>query len=386
MLAPLHLPRMGVCIHTIVDSKSISRTDWQRVYDETVTVLRRWPDPPIRPRYRELAGIELVVYSRDVVAPDGWHICGDANSRLLAESIELPRVLGVESPRQPPSDIVLRALAAQSPPYDRQGLRWLLDNKTQNKPYHSLVLAVAMLLEHRLPHAALMGGDFTPEQAQDAQARLEAILGETIPLPLAADLRRLRARLQPHLRGAALHEAVQDLSYRGTLGAVFISVLSGSFGSKPHQEIEEAVSCTDVSTLDELTREVFVLLMGQSKALFGCSATGDPDDRTAFPVDLRALDRRGLLEAIASGTKSTGLRLTEMAWDDIERARTDELQLLAMLAPQSTSGLIAHQLRRAVFESVAIRRFCLEAWHTTEPVMPLEIPFQARMFDEARTP
>ena len=103
-----------------------------------------------------------------MVAPDGWHICGDANSRLLAESIELPRVLGVESPRQPPSDIVLRALAAQSPPYDRQGLRWLLDNKTQNKPYHSLVLAIAMLIEHRLPHAALMGGDFEPEQAQQA--------------------------------------------------------------------------------------------------------------------------------------------------------------------------------------------------------------------------
>ncbi len=377
---------MGVCIHTIVDSKSISRSDWQRVYDETVTVLRRWPDPPIRPRYREIAGIELVVYSRDVVAPDGWHICGDANSRLTAESIELPRVLGVDSPRNPPSDIVLRALAAQQPPYDRQGLRWLLDNKTQNKPFHSLVLAIAMLLEHRLPHAALMGGDFTPEQAQEARARLEAILGEGIPLPLAADLPRLRARLQPHLRGAALHEAIQDLSYQGTLGAVFISVLSGSFGSKPHQEIEEAVSCTDVSALDELTRDAFELLVGQSKALFGGSATGDPEDRTAFPVELRALDRQGLLEVIASGTKSTGLRLTEMAWDDIQRASPAELQLLAMLASHSTSGLIAHQLRRAVFESAAIRRFCLEAWETTEPVMPLEIPFQARLFDVACSP
>jgi hypothetical protein len=377
---------MGVCIHTIVDSKSISRTDWRRVYDETITVLRGWPDPPIRPRYREIAGIELVVYSREVVAPDGWHVCGDANSRLVAESIELPRVLGVDSPRNPPSDILLRVLAAQSPPYDRQGLRWLLDDKTQNKPFHSLILAVAMLLEHRLPHAALMGGDFDPEQAQEAQARLQAILGETIPLPLAADLPRLRARLQPHLQGAALHEAIQALSYQGTLGAVFISVLSGSFGSKPHQEIEEAVSCTDVSTLEELTRDAFVLLMGQSKALFGCSVTGDPDDRTAFPAELRALDRGGLLEAIASGTKTTYLRLTEMAWDDIQHASTAELHMLATLASHSTAGLIAHQLRRAVFESGAIRRFCLEAWETTEPVMPLEIPFQARMFDEAHAP
>lgn len=380
---------MGVCIHTIVDSKAISRSDWRRVYDETVTVLRRWSDPPIRPRYRVIAGIELVVYSRDVVAPDGWHVCGDANSRLMAESIELPRVLGVDSPSNPPSDIVLRALAARTPPYDRQGLRWLLDNKTQNKPFHSLILAVAMLLEHRLPHAALMGGDFTPEQAREAQARLEAILGEVIPLPLAADLPRLRARLEPHLRGAELCEAVQELSYQGTLGAVLISVLSGSFGSKPHQEIEEAVSCTDVSALEELTRDAFVLFMGQSKALFGCSSTADPDDpddRAELPADVLALDRHGLLEAIASGTKVTHLRLTEMAWDDIEHASLPELHLLAMLAPHSTSGLIAHQLRRAVFESAAIRRFCLEAWETTEPVMPLEIPFQARMFDEARAP
>jgi hypothetical protein len=377
---------MGISIHTIVDPKCISRSAWQRVYDETVTVLRNWPDPPIRPRYREIAGVELVVYSREVVAPDGWHICGDANSRLTAESIELSRALGVADPRDPPSDLLLRVLATQEPPYGRNGLRWLLDNKTQNKPFHSLVLAIAMLIEHRLPHAALAGGDFTPEQAQEAQTRLQAILGEVVPLPLAADLPRLRARLEPHLHGVALYEAVQALSSRGTLAAVFISLLSGSFGTRPHQEIEEAVSCTDVSTLDDLTREAFDLLMAQSKALFGPPAPVDPPDPascSAFPADLVELDARGLLEVIACGTKTTDLRLTEMAWEDIQRATLPELHLLAMLATHPTSGLIAHQLRLAVFESAAIRRFCLEAWDTTEPVNPLEMPIQARLFDEA---
>lgn len=377
---------MGICIYTVVDPKHISRTAWQRVYDETVTVLRAWPDPPIRPRYRELAGVELVVYSRDVVAPEGWHICGDANSRLTAESIELPRKLGVDAPADPTTDIALRVLASQTPPYERGGLRWLLDNKTQNKPYHSLVLAIAMLIEHRLPHAALAGGDFTPEQAQAAQARLEAIVGEVVPLPLAADLPRLRARLDPHMKGPAVYEAMQTLSCRGTLGAVFISLLSGSFGSRPHQEIEEAVSCTDVSTLEQLTRDAFDLLMAQSKALFGRPIAADPDDRSAFPAELVALDARELLEVIASGTKQTYLRLTEMAWDEIQRASLPELQLLAMLASHPTSGLIAHQLRRAVFESVAIRRFCLQAWDTTEPVIPHDMPVQARLFDEACAP
>jgi hypothetical protein len=375
---------MGVSIHTIVDPTCISRAAWKRVYDETVTVLRAWPDPPVRPAHRAIAGVELVVYTRDVVQSDGWHICGDANSRLMAESIELPRGFGVEEPRDPSSDLVLRALAAQTAPYEDEELEWLLSNKTQNKPFHSLVLAIAMLLEHRLPHAALAGGDFTPEQAQEAQARLEAILGEAVPLPLAADLPRLRARLEPHLQGAALYEAVEALSYQGTLGAVFISLLSGSFGSRPHQEIEEAVSCTDVSTLDELTRNAFDLLMAQSKALFGRPEPGDAAERMAFPAELVELDARGLLEVIACGTKKTYLRLTEMAWEDIQRASLPELHMLAMLAPHPTSGLIAHQLRLAVFESVAVRRFCLQAWDTTEPVVPLEMPVQARLFDEAR--
>ena len=40
--------------------------------------------------------------------------------------------------------------------------------------------AIAMLIEHRLPHAALAGGDFSPEQAKEARTRLEAILGESL--------------------------------------------------------------------------------------------------------------------------------------------------------------------------------------------------------------
>jgi hypothetical protein len=377
---------MGISIHVIVDPSCISKTAWQRVYDETVTVLRGWPDPPIRPCYREIAGVDLVVYTRDVVQPDGWHICGDANSRLTAESIELPVALGVDDPRDPPSDLVLRALATQEPPYDSQGLRWLLSNKTQAKPFHLLVLAIAMLIEHRLPHAALAGGDFTPDEAREARSRLEAILGEVVPLPLCAEPKRLRARLRPHLRGRALGEAVESLSCRGTLAAVLIGLLNGSFGSRPRQEIEAAVGCTDVSTLDALTREAFEFLMGQSKALFGCSASAGSSERTAFPAELAGLDAQGLLRVIASGTRATYLSLTEMAWDDIQRASLPELRLLAMLATHPTTGLVAHQLRRAVFESVAIRRLCLQAWDTAEPVAPLEVPVQARFFDETRPP
>lgn len=376
---------MGISIHVVVDPTCISKSAWARVYEETVAVLRAWPDPPIGPSYRTVAGVELVAYTRDVFQPKGWHICGDANSRLMAESIELPHELGVDDPRPPPSELLLRVLATREPPYHRQGLCWLLGNKTQAKPFHLLVVAIAMLIEHRLPHAALAGGDFTPEEAVEAQSRLRAILGEEIPLPMCTEPSRLRERLQPHFGGPALYEAIDGLSCNGTMAAVFIGLLDGSFGSRPRQEIEAAVGCTDVSTLDELTREAFELLMGQSKALFGEAGAQDPDERTELPAELAGLDRQQLLEVIARGTRKTYLRLTEMAWDDIERASAQELRLLAMLATHPTSGLVAHQLRRAVFESAAIRRFCLEAWDTTEPVAPLEMPVQARLFDEARS-
>jgi hypothetical protein len=148
-------------------------------------------------------------------------------------SIELPRSLGIDAPCDPPSDLLLRVLATQEPPYERKGLRWLLGNKTQGKPFHWLVLAIAMLIKHRLPHAALAGGDFTPEQAREAQAHLRAILGETIPLPLCARPKRLRARLRPHLQGPALADAIETLSCQGMLAMAFIGLLSGSLGSRP---------------------------------------------------------------------------------------------------------------------------------------------------------
>lgn len=386
---------MGITISVAVDPTCISKTAWQRVYDETVTILRAWPDPPIRPGYREVAGVEIVAYTRNVVQPDGWHICGDANSRLTAESIELSRELGVDDPRDPPSDLPLRILASWEPPYDGQGLHWLLNRKTQGRPFHSLVLAIAMLIEHRLPHAAFATGDFTPDEARAAQSQLRTILGETIPLPMCTRPERLRERLRPHVQDHDLDDAVESLSCRGSLAGILIGLLNGSLGSPGshnRQEIERAVACTDVSTLDELTREAFEFLMGQCKALFGHEEPDDaaPDDAepedpsepTPFPAELAELDAHRLLEIIARGTEKTYLRLTEMAWDDIERASLPELRMLAMLATHPTTGLVAHQLRRAVFESVAVRRFSLEAWNTTDPVPPLDYPIQARLFDE----
>ena len=377
---------MGIYIRAVVDPSCIGRADWERVFDQTVTILRRWPDPPLRPVYREIAGIEVITYSRDVVDWSGWHICGDANSRLLAESIELPRELGVDTPRDPPSELLLRVLASDRPPYDLGSLRPLLHNKTQGQPFHGLVLAVAMLLEHRFPHAVFVDGDFCAGEAQQAQSQLRTILGEEIALPVSTDPARLLSRLDPHVPEDELDDAVRALSCRGSLARVLLSLFDGpmsSVGAEVHQEIELAVACTDVSTLHPLTREAFEFFVGQAKALFGRSVPGAPHEAMAFPAEIDALDPAQLLPRIAQGTMKTRLRLTEMAWDDIARASEPELRLLAMLATHSTSGLLAYQLRRAIFESVAIRQYGRQAWNTAEPVIPHDYPIQARMFRDA---
>lgn len=378
---------MGISIHTIIDPSCISKADWRRVYDETVTVLRAWPDAPLRPNYHHVAGTELVAYTRDVIGPDGWHICGDATTRRMGESIELPGALGVDDPRPPPADMPLRMVDPDDPPYQSGHFHWLLNNKTQGRPYHTLVLAVAMLIEHRLPHAALAGGDFTRDQAKEAQARLEPILGEVIPLPLAADPVRLHERPRPHLDDEALDAAMRELRCHGMLSGLIIGVLDGSFGSRAREEIESAVACTDVSTLDDDTKLAFDFLMAQAKALFGVPGRpGEPSEHVGFPAELAGLDAAQLLPVIIGGRMTRShLRLTEMAWDEIQRASVDELRLLAMLATHPTVGLVGYQLCCAVFESVAVRQLCLQAWNTTPPIPPHEVAWEGRLFEEGQS-
>ncbi|MEM9455513.1 MAG: hypothetical protein AAGF11_15135 [Myxococcota bacterium] len=378
---------MGIYIRAVVDPSCIGRANWERVFDQTVTILHRWPDPPLRPTFREIAGIEVITYSRKVLDWSGWHICGDANSRLLAESIELPRELGVDTPRDPPSELLLRVLASEQPPYDLGGLKPLLNNKTQGQPFHGLVLAVAMLLEHRFPHAVFVDGDFCAGEARQAQSQLRTILGEEIALPASTDRARLLSRLDPHIPEDELDDAVQALSCRGPLARILLSLFDGpmsAVGIQVHEEIELAVACTDVSTLHLLTREAFEFFVGQAKALFGRTVPGAPPGAVLFCAEIEALDATQLLSCIAQGTMKTNLRLTEMAWDDIVQATLPELRLLALLATHPTSGLIGYQLRRAIFESVAIRHFSQHAWDTVEPVNPQDYPWHAQMFHEAR--
>lgn len=334
---------MGISVRVVVDPKWISRHAWRRVYAETVTILQAWPDPPMRSVYKDIAGVKVIARIRDVIEADGWSVCGDARSRRFAESNELPSEFGVEQPSEPDSEIILRDLEGD------RSVDYLLGNKTQGLAFHFLIVAVAMLIEHRFPRAAVVSGDLDLDDALLAQEHLERILGERIPRPVFVDPKRMRARLQPHLEGAALDDALQP-TVRASEPTFGMS--AGAFGPpSSRDELQKAVTCTDVTRLTVATYRIieqFAIEVEATARAAGLSARLSS-----------CSDAEPLIREIAKGARKTGVYATVMAWDEILRASLDELRFLAALAWMRPMNY-GVELRPAAFESAAIRQLCVE--------------------------
>lgn len=334
---------LSVCV--MVDRSAVLREAWRRLYDETRTVLRRWPDPPVTRRVRRIAGVDLAVYTREVEDARGWGVCGDARSRLHNETSELPREYGVPESRPPTADIVRRAIVE-----DDDTLDVLLGANTRGRPYHTLVTAIAMLVEHRLPHAAVARGDLDPEDARRAQDRLREILEEVVPLPLVLDADRLRHRLSSCAAGPDIEEAIDRVSPPSSVADAITADLLGALsrvpGRIPYDELEAAVACENVDALTVSARHLIEAFVEQAMHTARRHEIGPKLDASG----------EDLHPAIARGAAATSLVLTETAWEEIEHADTAERQLLAVLAMLEPVALAGSLARRAVFESAAIRR------------------------------
>ncbi len=330
---------VGTAIRVLVDPTCISTTDWSLFYQETLRVLHGWPHLPLRPRTLAVAGVPVIAFTSDVESPKGWQLCGDATSRLIGDMVELPRSFGVEAPRPPPTEIVLRALD------DDAGLDRLLESEATGQPYQALVIAVAMLAEHRFARAAFIGGDLPFAECWTAQERLLAILGQTVPLPIATDPVRLYDRLHPHLAGTELQRAIERAMTRPDPSSPPVTTVDA--------ELDAAVSCTDVQDLSPMAREAIRAFV---------HATKIQARRAQLPIHLPGIGGRGALETVARATVAYHLALTTMAWDRLERASAPELELLTTVAQLQPSGRLGYPLSRALFESEAIRRFALERW------------------------
>ncbi len=237
-------------------------------------------------------------------------------------------------------------------------LRRLLGNKTQGLPFHTLMVAVGMLIEHRLPRAAVMLGDVDRYDARKAQRELELILRERIPLPVCVDRERMRARLQPHVDGAALDELVDSalgpyVDARDRTARLMLEMFPNLCGCRPseREELRDAVTCSEIVELSPRAQELFealaveVAITAREAGLAARFAQASADE---------------LLRALAEGGRAVSLCLTDMAWDEILRASLAELRLLAALVWMSPFNL-GIEAKRAVFESAAVRRLCVDA-------------------------
>lgn len=82
---------------------------------------------------------------------------------------------------------------------------------TTRYPYQGLAIALGLLVEHALPGRAVVYGDFSPHDGEQAKRAIAAILGDVVDLPVVTDVHRLRQRLAPAFRGRLLEKAVETL-------------------------------------------------------------------------------------------------------------------------------------------------------------------------------
>ncbi len=94
----------------------------------------------------------------------------------------------------------------------------VFSGKTQGYPYHLHVLAVACLFESRLEGAALVRGDISIEQTQEAVKWANSILDEPITIPICVDNNRLIKKIKEKYDGVQAikvysHHIIEETTY-----------------------------------------------------------------------------------------------------------------------------------------------------------------------------
>jgi len=188
---------MGVYIYLTIQPAGIEPAAWQDYYHQVRDFLLNHPDRLVGLRRAQTPHGQRLVYTcqleRDENTPTSrrLEICGDLASMTSAETFSLYEDLSHYQPVYQPdrhpateSDLLQRVIAGHHAPD-------VFGAKTQGHPYHLPLLGAAMLAEARFPGQALVSGDISPAQCQQAADTLAANAGLRVPLPLLVDAERL---------------------------------------------------------------------------------------------------------------------------------------------------------------------------------------------------
>jgi hypothetical protein len=178
---------MGIYLCLCV-SKSITQEEWEPAYEKALSLAkdlglaerRIFKDPDGSTIY-----LSPVEEREDNYfdPPLGWTACGDVHSEQYAEEFHLPRVLTDADHVIPDApDAMIGAIADNVGKRDDR-FRYLWFNKTQGRPYHIRLLAVATLLESELGSKVFTYGNVTLDEFKKAVELANYHLDDPILVP-----------------------------------------------------------------------------------------------------------------------------------------------------------------------------------------------------------
>ena len=213
---------MGVRILLFVKGDGIGADVWERVYAESLVLLRNFPAPLMRLAVESVGEEERYSFTSETVRDhdtheERWVVEGDMTTRIPAEPFELYRYHDRQfptddffAPAGPNSEDVLWAKPTDEPHDIHGNGRMVWNSKTQGRPYHYAMLAVGMLVESRCPGCAYVTGDIDLSQAEEVRQWATPLLEEPLALPVCVDPDRLYERL------SAIYEEEEHVVSRAT--------------------------------------------------------------------------------------------------------------------------------------------------------------------------
>lgn len=215
---------MGIHVQLSVFADRVSDDVWQAIYEKARRVATQWTPRPLAAAWRHIGAVRVAQYTLEIETPDGLHLVGDAETLTAAESFVFPAKLErrgwSRNSKGSPSSVqatsqsdVLSAVAGlvAGTTVDPAGLCNLFGAKTQGLPYHGLLVALGLLVENSLPGTAVVYGELSPRDGEQARRGLASILGKEFELPVVMDVERMRRRLVGTMEAGALDAALRSL-------------------------------------------------------------------------------------------------------------------------------------------------------------------------------
>lgn len=198
---------MGIFIYGEI-SKSVTRDEWERVYEETLVLVHAFPFAErgtVTYTGREVVCAvpskeqETVSYWGD--KRTGWSASMDYNTLRWAEEYYLPRDLIGENEADVKAGDAIMGMLSSYLDYDEEDERFghaysIWGDKTQGEPYHIYLLAVACLIEDRLGEKAFVYGDITLGQCRKAVELANQYLEKSIHIPARCEMERFYRRIR----------------------------------------------------------------------------------------------------------------------------------------------------------------------------------------------